>query len=260
MERETAFVELKTSREAFSDLLTKEMTKETNEIAEKSEWNTLVTGWREAEEHAAEIEARNNKISRLIAEGQLKHAAEVEEEAAVKLAFKEAENTAAVVAEKDLAAAEKGIVANARKAARKVKRAARTAGKKAKAVGTAVGKHGILRDELDLPVSMLNCQQSFIEGVLKGLVNPLADVPDAYKILPMCREDSDPKPDPVADTDPQIPPGGQEDRQQPMLNPDLWGSTVEMEAVPLVGSNVYLLLGVAGVFVIVLGTVAYTRR
>ena len=59
VERDTAFVELKTSREAFSDLLTKEMTKDTNEIAEKSEWNTLVAGWREAEEHAAEIEAKD---------------------------------------------------------------------------------------------------------------------------------------------------------------------------------------------------------
>ena len=264
VERDTAFVELKASRAAYSDLLTKEMEnetmKETNAIAERSEWDTMVTGWREAEAHAAEIEARDKKISRLLAEGQLKHAAEVEEEAALQVAFKEAKKTAAVVAERDLAAAEKGIVANTRKAARKLKRAAGKVGNKAKAAGSAVGKHEGWQDLLDLPVSMLNCQQSDIEALAKGLVNPLADLPDAYKILPMCPEDSDPEPNPVAHTDPQIPPGGQEDRQQPMLNPDLWGSTVEMEAVPLVGSNVYLLLGVAGVFVIVLGTVAYTRR
>ena len=129
-EREAAFQELQKSREAYAAMLTAEMesqeklmakeadalmAKEADAIAEKSEWDTMVTGWREAEEHAAEITARDNKISRLLKEGQLQHAAELEEEAALQLASREADNLAAKVAEKDLAAAEKGVVANAKK-------------------------------------------------------------------------------------------------------------------------------------------------
>ena len=266
VERDTAFQELKTSREAYSDLLTKEMekqekllaTKEADAIAEKSEWDTMVTVWREAEEHAAEIEARDNKISRLLKEGQLKHAAELEEEAALQLAAREADDLAAKVAEDELAAAEKGVVANTKKAARSVKRAARTAGKKAMAGGAKVLAHDQLRELLDLPVSMLNCRESDIEGMARALLVPMQDMPEAYKFLPMCHEEPEKKKK-EEEEEPQISPGGQEDRQQPVLNPDLWGSRVEMETVPLLGSNVYLLLG-AGVIVIVLGTVAYTRR
>ena len=50
-------------------------TKEADAIAERSEWDLRVAAFREIEEHAAEIEARNNKIARLLKEGQLKHAA-----------------------------------------------------------------------------------------------------------------------------------------------------------------------------------------
>ena len=264
-ERDTAFQELKKSREAYSDMLTAEMesqeklmAKEADAIAEKSEWDTMVTGWREAEEHAAEIEARDNKISRLLKEGQLKHAAELEEEAALQLAAREADDLAAKVAEDELAAAEKGVVANTKKAARSVKRAARTAGKKAMAGGAKVLAHNELRELLDLPVSMLNCRESDIEGMARALLVPMQDMPEAYKFLPMCHEEPEKKKK-EEEEEPQISPGGQEDRQQPVLNPDLWGSRVEMETVPLLGSNVYLLLG-AGVIVIVLGTVAYTRR
>ena len=266
VERDTAFQELKTSRQAYSDLLTKEMekqenllaTKEADAIAERSEWDLRVAAFREIEEHAAEIEARNNKIARLLKEGQLKHAAELEEEAALQLAAREADDLAAKVAEKDLAAAEKGVVANTKKAARSVKRAARTAGKKAMAGGAKVLAHNELRELLDLPVSMLNCRESDIEGMARALLVPMQDMPEAYKFLPMCHEEPEKKKK-EEEEEPQISPGGQEDRQQPVLNPDLWGSRVEMETVPLLGSNVYLLLG-AGVIVIVLGTVAYTRR
>ena len=92
----------------------------------------------------------------------------------------------------------------------------------------------------------------------RALLVPMQDMPEAYKLLPMCHEEPEKKKK-EEEEETQISPGGQEDRQQPVLNPDLWGSRVEMETVPLIGSNVYLLLG-AGVIVIVLGTVAYTRR
>lgn len=266
-ERETAVQELKTSRQAYSDLLTKEMekqenllaTKEADAIAERSEWDLRVAAFREIEEHAAEIEARNNKIARLLKEGQLKHAAELEEEAALQLAAREADDLAAKVAEDELAAAEKGVVANTKKAARSVKRAARTAGKKAMAGGAKVLAHDKLREELDLPLSMINCRMSDIEGMARALIVPMQDIPEDYFSLPMCHKEPEYKKKKEEEEEPQIPPGGQEDRQQPVLNPDLWGSRVEMEKVPLIGSNVYLLLG-AGVIVIVLGTVAYTRR
>ena len=264
-EREAAFQELQKSREVYSAMLTAEMesqeklmAKEANAIAEKSEWDTMVTGWREAEEHAAEIEARDKKISRLL-KGQLQHAAELEEEAALQLAAREADDLAAKVAEKDLAAAEKGVVANTKKAARRVKRAARTAGKKAMAGGAKVLAHDELHELFDLPVSMLNCRESDIEALARAFLVPMQDMPEAYKFLPMCHEEPEKNKKQEEEEETQIFPGGQEDRQQPVLNLDLWGSRVEMETVPLLGSNVYLLLG-AGVIVIVLGTVAYTRR
>ena len=233
-EKEAAQIKLGEASEAYTKVVAREAERVEAEIAaealeieahnaailEKEQFDAFTQF---AEKRAARMEANEAEVRALLkeAQGESKAAVKAAEKEEVKIAEK-AEADAA-----DAKAARRGERENAIKDAKPKKK---TVGGRLKS-----GAKGVVKkfgaDVIAEPLlSIGHCRYSLMADVVlqAGEKDEYGDKQATYERNPVCANsdsESDSESESSDDEDP-IPPGGTEDRSQPMLHPDLWPSLV----------------------------------
>ena len=268
-EKEAAQIKLGEAGEAYAKVVAREAERVDAEIAaealeieahnaailEKEQFDAFTQF---AEKRAARMEANEAEVRALLkeAQGESKAAVKAAEKEEVKIAEK-AEADAA-----DAKAARRGERENAIKDAKPKKTVGGRLKSGAKAVVENFGATVIAEPLL----SIGHCRYSLMADVVlqAGEKDEYGDKQATYKRNPVCansdsESESESESESSDDGDP-IPPGGTEDRNQPMLHPDLWPSLVTEPTAAEAGydnTGVYVLLGMLAV--IAGGTYAYYK-
>lgn len=268
-EKEAAQIKLGEASEAYTKVVAREAERVEAEIAaealeieahnaailEKEQFDAFTQF---AEKRAARMEANEAEVRALLkeAQGESKAAVKAAEKEEVKIAEK-AEADAA-----DAKAARRGERENAIKDAKPKKTVRGRLKSGAKALPKAVVENFGATLIAEPLLSIGHCRYSLMADVVlqAGEKDEYGDKHATYERNPVCANSDSESDDESSDDEDPIPPGGTEDRSQPMLHPDLWPSLVTEPTAAEAGydnTGVYVLLGMLAV--IAGGTYVYYK-